>query len=204
MFHVKHGWSELGRSIGISLTARQISSLERYEALLVDRALPRGMVAENDRARLRIRHLADSLRAASLIPVDADVLDLGSGAGLPGVPLAIGCPAARFVLVEPRRNRAAFLELVLDDLRLPNASVIHGRIESLSDGCCDVVVARAFDDAAGCWARASRHLRPGGCVVYWAGREARLVPPSEDLAVTTVPPPAELADAGPLVIMSAQ
>ena len=72
------------------------------------------------------------------IPPEARVADLGSGAGLPGLPLAIVLPDRSFTLIEMRRGRAAFLESVVDDLGLRNAKVLLGKVET-AEGPFDVV-----------------------------------------------------------------
>src|SRR5262245_5755702 len=122
MFHVKHeAWSLSAARVGLSVDPDQAAALGTYEQLLVDRALPLGMVAMGERDQLRERHLLDSLRAASLLGDGPGVVaDLGSGAGLPGVPLAIVRPDLVFRLVETRRRRVSFLELVADVLALGN------------------------------------------------------------------------------------
>jgi 16S rRNA (guanine527-N7)-methyltransferase len=147
------------------------------------------------------RHVTDSLRAVRVLRAeDREAVDAGSGAGLPGVPVAIARPDVSVRLVEARRGRAAFLELVVERLRLPNVEVLPTRVEDL-DISVDVVFARAFAPAAVAWSRLSRLLRPGGHLVYFAGDR------SEDLDV--VGPAslervddAVLATSGPLIIMT--
>ena len=90
---MKHeGWSIL-EVLGLSLDARAYDRLERFEAELLARAVPMGMISKGDVPRLRERHLLDCLRALPLLDAnDRRLCDLGSGAGLPGVPLAIADP----------------------------------------------------------------------------------------------------------------
>jgi 16S rRNA (guanine527-N7)-methyltransferase len=204
MFHVKHRWAAWGAQLGLPLQEAQTDRLEAFERLLLDRAVPLGMVSRGDAERLAERHILDSLRGATWIPEEASVLDLGSGAGLPGLALAIACPGASFVLGELRRTRAAFLELAVEALELRNVEVRTGDVRSLPDGSFDTVVARAFKDVTGCWAIASTLLTGSGSLIYWAGRsfaEGDLPP---DVRATTHPPPSQLADAGPVVIMTRQ
>jgi 16S rRNA (guanine527-N7)-methyltransferase len=193
MFHVKHA--------GIPLTDAQIGALERYATLLEERAVPLGMIAESDVGRLRTRHVDDALRGAPLLP-QGEVVDLGSGAGLPGIPLAIARPDVSMLLVEARRNRAAFLELVLDDLALPNARVHAGRVEDLP-GPFAACVARAFAAPQRTWDVAKPLLGDGGILLYWAGVRfdpERDVPAGAVVHVLT----SELANAGPIAIMTRQ
>jgi 16S rRNA (guanine527-N7)-methyltransferase len=196
MFHVKHEGSTPD-----PLSDRQASDLHLYESLLRSDAIPRGLVAKSDREDLWNRHIADSLRAVSLIPHGASrACDLGSGAGLPGIPIAIAGPFTQVVLAEARRARAAFLELAVERLRLSSASVHAGRAETLEPEF-DVCLARGFADAAGCWEIADRLLLPGGCLMYWAGVtfEQDEVPGGASAVATGAP---TLESGGPIVIMT--
>jgi 16S rRNA (guanine527-N7)-methyltransferase len=197
MFHVKH------EGPLPSLNAGQERALEGYEALLRGRGAASGMVSEDDVPRLRERHVLDSLRAAAAVgPEDRDAYDVGSGAGLPGVVVAIACPHLRLALVERRRSRAAFLELVVDELRLPNVTVVAAGSETLG-GRVDAVFARALAPVGPAWAIAEPLLRPGGRLVYFAGQGFRPeVELPDDVRATLLSP--SLAPSGPLVIMTRQ
>jgi 16S rRNA (guanine527-N7)-methyltransferase len=207
MFHVKHqDWLEASRSLGIELPSEAPRQLDAFESLLRDRAIQLGLVAPGDEQALRARHILDSLRAAPLIgdtPRNGIVVDIGSGAGLPGVPLAIARPALRFVLAERRGSRAAFLEFVVDELALPNVVIHAGRAELMTAGA-DICLARAFGDIHRSWSVASQLLQPSGSLLYWAGRRWR--PPLESPPGTTLQVAAApgLANTGPIVIMSRQ
>ena len=108
---MKHeAWARQATDVGVRLDSAQLDRLARYEKLLQRIAIPRGMVARADADRLWERHLLDGLRAAAEVPLAASVADVGSGAGVPGIPLAIALQTSRFALVEPRTARAAFLE----------------------------------------------------------------------------------------------
>jgi 16S rRNA (guanine527-N7)-methyltransferase len=203
MFHVKH--EPWGPAAGLALDARQTTQLDRYEDLLADRAVPLGMIAEADLPRLAERHILDALRGAPLLPREVGtVCDLGSGAGLPGIPVAIARPDATVTLVEPRRNRAAFLELAVERLGLGNAEVHPGRAEDLPDGGFDACLARAFAPLRPTWEAARRLLRPTGILLFWAGRGADLHADAPADARLTISPTSPLAEAGPIVIMAPQ
>jgi 16S rRNA (guanine527-N7)-methyltransferase len=177
--------------------------LERYEALLRTRAVPGRMIAAGDQVRLRERHVLDCLRGALLLEAgDRSLLDIGSGAGLPGVVLAIARPALEVTLVESRRSRAMFLESVVPALGLERVQVVHGRIEQQTI-VVDVCVARAFASASRSWEVAAPHLGPTGRLLYWAGASFRPSDTPSDLRVDVVRTPA-LARSGPLVMMSRQ
>src|SRR5262245_9565503 len=98
--------------LGVELSTRAEVQLLAFEQLLRERAVPLGLISQADSNRIRERHILDSLRAVPLLEgmARAKVVDLGSGAGLPGVPLAIVLPESSFVLAESRSKRAGFLE----------------------------------------------------------------------------------------------
>jgi 16S rRNA (guanine527-N7)-methyltransferase len=204
VFHVKHeGWAEIAGLLGIELDVPQAERLDRYEQLLRDRAIPLGMVARSDAGRLRERHIADCLRAASVVlATDRSAYDLGSGAGLPGIVVAIVRPELEIVLVESRRIRAAFLELVAGELALSNARVFSDRAERLTERV-DLCFARALFGARDVWLLAERLLGPAGRLVYFAGER---FDPAElpEGARAEIRSPRPLARSGPLVIMSRQ
>ena len=144
--------------------------LHAYEQALSHRGVELGVVAESDRDRLWERHIMDSLRAlACLRAGDVEVADLGSGGGLPGIPVAIARPTIQMTLVEARQRRVAFLEWIVETLSLPNVKVLASRIEDVSRTFA-ACLARALADPAGSWRLAEPLLRPGGRLVYFAGR----------------------------------
>jgi 16S rRNA (guanine527-N7)-methyltransferase len=205
---VKHG-SEAGilsaqaERLGAPLDEAQLARLLAYERLLLERAGPTGLVAEGDVGRIRVRHVLDSLRAAPAMAGVKDAYDLGSGAGLPGIVIAIARPDLQVGLVDSRRRRVAFLELAVAELALANATVLGVRAEKLTEPV-DACLARAFAPAARAWQVAAPVLRPGGRLVYFAGRAER----TEDLGtlapVIDVLSTPVLESAGPLVIMARQ
>jgi 16S rRNA (guanine527-N7)-methyltransferase len=201
VFHVKLNV----RSIVEHLPERQLALLQGYEALLRERAVPMGLVSEADAGRLWDRHVLDSLRGlACLSGPGSQVADLGSGAGLPGIPLAIASPGFRFTLVEPKRRRAAFLESVTQRLELDNVSVAPIRAEDAGFQV-DMCLARALAPPVESWRRAVRILARGGRLLYWGGRtwdsgEVERLARSGATAKICLKP--EFQWQGPLVIMS--
>jgi 16S rRNA (guanine527-N7)-methyltransferase len=180
----------------------QSNQLAAFEGLVREKGTRLGLIASKDLPRIRERHIDDSLRAVPHIaPTDLRAYDLGSGAGFPGLVLAIAVPTCRFVLVESRSRRAGFLELALERLGLGNAEVFHGRAEDLASPA-DLVTARAFATIGRTWRIAYPLLRAGGRLIYFAGAGTGLsIPPSPE------PPEAvevdrRLAKEGPLVIMT--
>ncbi|MGH2529184.1 MAG: 16S rRNA (guanine(527)-N(7))-methyltransferase RsmG [Actinomycetota bacterium] len=196
---------EYATELGIDLDGDQVEALLSFEILLIDRAIPLGLVARGDRPTVRERHILDSLRGVlALEPADTDALDLGSGAGLPGIVVAIARPSLRVGLVEVRRRRAAFLELAVERLGLPNVAVL-ARPAGQLDRVVDVCFARALAGLSKTWEIARRLLRPDGRLVYFGGegfREADQMPPdASSLRLLRTP---ALASSGPVVIMTRQ
>ena len=185
------------------LSPAQVVSLGRYEELLMVQAVPRGMVAASDAGQLHTRHILDSLRAVDHISARAErIVDLGSGAGLPGLPVAVARPDLEVTLAEPRQARAAFLELAVEMLRLPNVRVFPGPAEELASGF-DVCLARGFGDARRSWVAARDLLDPVGALVYWAGGTFRKGDTPPDARVRAIGEPT-LESGGPIVIMTRQ
>jgi 16S rRNA (guanine527-N7)-methyltransferase len=117
---------------------------ERYAALLADAGVVRGLIGPREAPRLWDRHLLNSAVLRELVPGGSSVVDLGSGAGLPGLVLAIARADVRVTLVEPLLRRTTFLEEVVAELGLDNVEVVRGRAESLhGERRFDVVTSRA-------------------------------------------------------------
>jgi 16S rRNA (guanine527-N7)-methyltransferase len=174
MFHVKlddDPGGSLPPSAWPALPIEALVRLRAFRALLEDKAVPLGAVSAGDRGRLWERHIADSLRAVSCLrSEDRMMADLGSGAGLPGIPLAIAQPHRRYLLVERNQRRAGFLELAVDELGLENVTVEARPIEEIGGHQADACVARALAGPLESWRLALRLLRPAGCLLYYAGR----------------------------------
>jgi 16S rRNA (guanine527-N7)-methyltransferase len=189
--------------LGVLLDPSQISRLRRFEELLVDRATALGAISRSDSARVRERHIMDSLRVVPVVEGADEAADLGSGAGLPGVVVAIALPTVRILLIERRPKRAAFLELAVEELGLSNAAVFAGQVEDVT-GEVDVALARAFAPLEEAWVRARGILRPGGRLVYFAGAETATPEPPAGSVVRSVLRTPVLESAGALVIMTRQ
>jgi 16S rRNA (guanine527-N7)-methyltransferase len=160
---------QAARAFGIQLSGEQVAQLLSFEALLRERGIPMGLVAPGDEAKLVDRHLIDSLRGAAVVgQADRRALDLGSGAGLPGLVVAAARPWLDVALIEPRRRRVAFLELAVERLGLSNARILATRAEDVADRA-DLCFARALSPLARSWELARPLLRPGGRLVYFSG-----------------------------------
>jgi 16S rRNA (guanine527-N7)-methyltransferase len=119
-------------------------------------------------------HLADSLVALEVpeLAVAARIVDIGSGAGFPGLALAVALPGARVGLVESQRRKCEFLERACAAAGVENAHVVCARVEEWRDGILinDVVVARALAPQPVVLEYAAPLLKPGGTLIDWRGR----------------------------------
>jgi 16S rRNA (guanine527-N7)-methyltransferase len=122
----------------------RIALAERYAHLLATDGVVRGLIGPREAPRLWDRHLVNCSLLGRLIPEGAVVCDIGSGAGLPGLVLAIARPDLRITLVEPLLRRTTFLEEVASSLGLQNVEVVRGRADVLHGvRTFDVVTSRA-------------------------------------------------------------
>jgi 16S rRNA (guanine527-N7)-methyltransferase len=128
-------------------------------------------------------------------------VDLGSGAGLPGLVVAIAVPSLSVTLAEVRQRRAAFLEFAVEQLGVANVTVAARRLEDLT-GEVDLCFARAFAPLPQAWTVAERLLGPGGRLVYFAGSGSDAPPGALGATVLEVREAPLLESAGPLVIMA--
>ena len=186
-----------------TLSEEQRRRLDQYADLLRDPGIRRGVISRGDAERIRERHVDDALRGTALLR-GIEVCDLGSGGGLPGVPLAIARPDLRVVLSEKRANRVDFLRLVVRTLGIGNAEVLPGDAGRLPSRSFDSCTARAFGDASISWATADGLLRGGGVLLYWAGASFDLASDVPHGVRAEVSEEGRVAGAGPLVIMSRQ
>ena len=116
----------------------------RYADLLATEGVVRGLIGPRETPRLWDRHLLNSAVLADAIPGSASVCDIGSGAGLPGLVVAIVRPDVQVTLVEPLLRRTTFLEEVVAELGLTHVEVVRGRAETLHGGrTFGVVTSRA-------------------------------------------------------------
>ncbi|MCP3799502.1 16S rRNA (guanine(527)-N(7))-methyltransferase RsmG [Allokutzneria sp. A3M-2-11 16] len=148
----------------------------RFHDLLAQRGVELGLIGPREVDRLWDRHLMNSAVISDLFPEGARVVDVGSGAGLPGIPLAIVRPDLRLTLLEPMARRVGWLEDVTDDLGLSSVTVVRGRAEEkavrTAHGGADVVTARAVAPLAKLAAWCLPLARTGGLLVALKGASA--------------------------------
>jgi 16S rRNA (guanine527-N7)-methyltransferase len=125
-------------------SSERLPLIEAYAASLATDGVVRGLIGPREVPRLWERHLLNCAVLGDAIPAKAVVCDIGSGAGLPGLVLAIARPDLRITLVEPLLRRTTYLSEVVEDLGLDNVEVVRGRAEQLhGERRFDVVTSRA-------------------------------------------------------------
>lgn len=147
----------------------------RYVDFLGAAGLERGLIGPRERPRLWDRHVLNSAAAASRLQLGESVVDIGSGAGLPGIPLALARPDLAITLVEPLLRRVTFLEEIIVELGI-GVRVLRGRAEKNSiiteAGEADVVTSRAVAPLAKLAGWSAPLLKIGGRIVALKGESA--------------------------------
>jgi 16S rRNA (guanine527-N7)-methyltransferase len=168
------------------------AKLSQYIALLDKWNRTHNLTAIRDPAQMVTHHLLDSLAVLAHLPKLARlrVLDIGSGGGLPGIPLAIVKPDWRVVLLDSNHKKAAFLRQAAIELGLANVEVCAERVQDYDVTLLfDVVISRAFSDLATFATLARRLVAPGGRLVAMKGlfphEELEQLP--SDVVVAEVP-----------------
>lgn len=179
------------QSLGLAQVSGLKERLAAYLGLLCKWNAVYNLTAVRDPEAMVTQHVLDSLSVLPYLP-DAGVLaDLGAGAGLPGLPLAMARAALAVHLVESSQKKAAFLEQVVVELELPNVAVHCARAERLAVPRdlppADAVIARALTDLSGFLALARPLVRPGGRLLAMKGRypaeELHALPPGLSVRV---------------------
>lgn len=149
-----------------------VGAMARYAEWLAEQGVVRGLIGPRERPRLWDRHLLNSLALVPLVPREAQVIDVGSGAGLPGLPIALARPDVEVTLLEPAARRVRFLEEVVADLGAA-VRVQRGRAENVPPAAVDVVVARAVAPLSRLVPWCLPMLREGGRLLALKGASAQ-------------------------------
>lgn len=181
-------------ALGLGLPAAAEAQLLGYLALLLKWNRTYNLTAVRDEAEMVTHHLLDSLAVLPHLGNIATLADIGSGAGLPGLPLAIARPDLEVVSVEAVSKKAAFQQQAKIELKLGNLRVQAGRVEALpADAAFDAVISRAFSSLADFVRLAGRLVAEGGRLLAMKG-----VYPAEEIAA--LPAGWRLAAAPALVV----
>lgn len=146
-----------------------------YVALLATAGVERGLIGPREIDRLWSRHVINAAAATEVFPGGVRVVDIGSGAGLPGIPLALARPDLQVDLVETLERRVVFLREAVDLLGLTDrCRVVHGRAEAVVDSCgdADVVTSRAVAPLHRLAGWSAPLLRAGGLLLALKGQSA--------------------------------
>ncbi len=152
-----------------------IERLLHFAALVLKANQATNLTGAKDGHSLIVAHILDSLAPLGQIKLAEVVADLGSGAGLPGIPAAIMYPKVHFVLLEPRRKRAEFLEFAVSELALDNVEVVKSKATTagkLPKGGVGTVLMRAVAPPAESLGLGLPIVRPGGMLLLYEGRAA--------------------------------
>lgn len=172
---MKHGTAPTPPTAASVVFGDRVQLAQRYADLLAGPGVERGLIGPREVDRLWERHILNSAAVAELIEPDARILDIGSGGGLPGVPIAIARPDIHVTLIEPMLRRTEFLAESVAALGLP-IEIIRGRAEEpgVRDraGGADVVVSRAVASLDKLTRWSLPLLRPGGRMIAMKGERA--------------------------------
>jgi 16S rRNA (guanine527-N7)-methyltransferase len=151
-----------------------LDQARRYVELLATDGVTRGLIGPRETGRLWDRHLLNCAAVAELLPERGELVDIGSGAGLPGVVLAMLRPGLSVVLLEPLLRRSVFLEECVAELGLDNATVVRARAEDKAAAHiqADIATARAVAPLDRLVGWAAGLLRPGGQLLAIKGQSA--------------------------------
>jgi 16S rRNA (guanine527-N7)-methyltransferase len=167
---VKHFEVEPGAAEAIF--GSQIKLARAYAHKLAQDSDELGLLGPRELDKIWSRHILNSAVVAELVKPGELVADVGSGAGLPGIPMAIAAPETDFVLIEPMDRRASWLQEVVDELDLQNVEVVRARAEEIEGGQFEVVTARAVAALDKLLRLCVPLLKPGGRVIAIKGSKA--------------------------------
>ncbi|ARP84252.1 16S rRNA (guanine(527)-N(7))-methyltransferase RsmG [Bordetella genomosp. 8] len=161
-------------TLALSITDEQVSGLLGYLLLLQRWNRTYNLTAVRDPDQMLVQHLFDSLAVVGpldgAMPPDGKLYDVGAGAGLPGVVLAIMRPGWRITCIDAVEKKTAFIRQAAAALALPNLAAMHQRVEQLPAGNCDVVTSRAFASLHDFARLAGQHVAPGGTLLALKGK----------------------------------
>lgn len=172
---MKHGHAPAPPEAARAVFGDRLSAAVTYADLLVTDGVERGLIGPREHERIWERHILNSAALGELLDDGERVVDVGSGAGLPGIPIAIARPGVRLILVEPMLRRTVFLEEAVREMAL-DAVVVRGRAESPATvrqaGSADAVVSRAVGPLDKLTRWCVPLMRPGGTMLALKGEQA--------------------------------
>ena len=160
-------------NVALAVFGNRLELAEKYASLLVRDGDLLGLIGPRELPKLWSRHILNSAVVGELVNPGQKVADVGSGAGLPGIPMAIKCPDVQFTLIEPMERRATWLsEIVVPALGLTNVKVLRARAEEALFEAYDVVTARAVSALPQLIKMLAPLTKTGGVILALKGSKA--------------------------------
>lgn len=157
-------------SLGLDLDADTQARLLRYLELMLKWNRVHNLTRITGPEAMVVQHLLDSLAVLPFVQ-GPRILDIGTGAGLPGIPLALVRPSWQLILLDSNNKKTRFLNQVKIDLNLSNVQVIHGRMEKIqSQALCDTVISRAVGQITDIVTDARHFCTPAGVMIFMKGQ----------------------------------
>ena len=156
----------------VAIFGDQIDQARSFAQTLANDSDELGLLGPRELDKLWSRHILNSAVVAELVRPGDKVADVGSGAGLPGIPMAIARPDAQFVLIEPMERRSSWMLEVVEDLGLKNVRVLRSRAEDVTEQDFDIVTARAVAALDKLLKMCVPLLKPGGALIALKGSKA--------------------------------
>jgi 16S rRNA (guanine527-N7)-methyltransferase len=182
---------------GVALDTKQTGQLDSYHTWLRDEAVHAGGIGPNEEERIWTRHIADSLVFGRGFAGAVNCLDIGTGVGLPGIPLAIAYPNTDFVLLDRSTRRTDLAHRACRILEVENCRVANRDVDRVEDRY-DRIVSRAAMPAAELMIHVKRLLEPGGIAhIGWSKTERPLPTPPEEwpgLRISVMQIPSQVLD----------
>ena len=168
-----HSLFQSAAHFGINLTDQQLDLFRIYLGELWSWNRKFNLTGLEDRGRMVIELFLDSLIPSPFLPGEGDLLDVGSGAGFPGLPLKIHCPLRNTFLLEPNSKKVSFLRHVIRLIRQEEIHTIKSRVEYLPKGArYDMVTARALAEFGKALESCAPLVKDGGLLVLYLGARA--------------------------------
>ena len=156
----------------VAIFGDQIDQARSFAQTLAGDSDELGLLGPRELDKLWSRHILNSAVVAELVRPGDKVADVGSGAGLPGIPMAIARPDAQFVLIEPMERRSNWMLEVVEHLGLKNVRVLRSRAEDVTEQDFDIVTARAVAALDKLLKMCLPLLKPGGALIALKGSKA--------------------------------
>jgi 16S rRNA (guanine(527)-N(7))-methyltransferase RsmG len=159
--------------LGVELTDGMVDKFDHYYKMVIEYNQKVNLTAITDEDEFIVKHYLDSISAERFLPKGATVVDIGSGAGFPALPLKIVRDDLKFTLLDALNKRVSFLKLVAEDLQLSGVTCVHCRAEDAGQGVLratfDVAIARAVADLRTLLEYAIPLLKVGGIFIAYKG-----------------------------------